>query len=124
MAMFLFKLYMSYFYSFLSAIIAAVAINLLTTANLETTELSIPDSIVYGATVSLIASAIGFFIVSWRLEEAKTKWLLKNAPPSQDEINNVLREQLMHLWIGFVLGVMGLIYFFVLIISKKWFPLA
>lgn len=118
-----FKFFMSYFYSFLAAIIAAVAINLLTTASLETEKLFIPHPMVYVSIVSLIVSALGFAIVGWGLEEAKTEWLLKKAPPNRELIQELIKDKFPCLWIGLVMGILGLGYFLVLIISKQWFPI-
>ena len=124
MTNFLFRFSISYFCSFLAAIIVGLAINLFATLRLVEGELSIPDPIGYGAVASLLVSAIGLAVISWGLEEAKTEWILKGAPPSSDEIQLTIQDRSGRLWFGLVLGVVGFAYFLLLLFTKRWCPLS
>jgi len=107
------------FYAFLSAIFLGLSLNVFVTVRLAK---GLPRTEViafYIAALAFFLGAVGFFVVNWNLESARSQWIAEGAIPTESMLLEPIEMRKIQLLLGLIVGVAGFIIGSVLIALKR-----
>jgi hypothetical protein len=96
-------------YGFVSAMLLGLALNLFVSVHVTDRMPSNSRSTFYVAAFAFLIGALGFFLVTWNLENARTQWISEGASRSERLLREPIEMRLVQLYLGLFLGVLGCI---------------